>query len=74
MKQSNYIVMSHRNIAGLVTEVNQCLSKGFICQGGLSISLYANGNAIYSQALVKEVTEVVKPSEISLGETNVSGI
>ena len=53
MKQTEYRVIVKENSHDLIVDINKFLKEGWVCQGGISLSLDSYGSFIYAQAIIK---------------------
>jgi hypothetical protein len=53
MKQTEYRVIVRNTLSELNKDVNHFLNEGWVCQGGISLSLDSYGSFIYAQAIIK---------------------
>lgn len=50
-----YILVSHWKLVEFDKNVNYLLSRGWKCQGGVSVAVNSNtGETLYAQAMIKE--------------------
>lgn len=53
MKQTEYRVIVKESSYDLIVDINKFLEEGWVCQGGISLSLDSYGSFIYAQAIIK---------------------
>ena len=53
MSRTEYRVVVRSSLLELNKDVNYFLKEGWVCQGGISLSLDSYGSFIYAQAIVK---------------------
>jgi len=49
-----YILVEATNPKELMVRVNDFLSEGYVCQGGISVACHYSGSVYYTQAMIKE--------------------
>jgi hypothetical protein len=53
MSRTEYRVIVRNTLSELNKDVNYFLNQGWVCQGGISLSLDSYGSFVYAQAIVK---------------------
>ena len=53
MERIEYKIIVRSSISELNADVNYFLKEGWVCQGGVSISLDSCGSFVFAQAIIK---------------------